>query len=125
MGRIKKDIEINSKKFWTLFDTGARNTYIIEDVAAQLPVFELKKIESVSLGGKVHLIKKDCRLEASVEGYNIRTNARIIDVLGDDEEGNKIQVLIGALAMQEWGIRLIPEEEKLDMTHYPKEFVEY
>jgi len=33
--------------------------------------------------------------------------------------------LIGALTMQEWGIKLDLEGEKLDMTHYPKEFVEF
>jgi len=27
--------------------------------------------------------------------------------------------------MQQWGIRLIPEQEKLDMSHYPEEFVEF
>ncbi len=30
-----------------------------------------------------------------------------------------------ALAMQQWGIRLVSEEERLDLTHYPKEFVEF
>jgi len=27
--------------------------------------------------------------------------------------------------MQQWGIRLIPEEEKLDLSHYPEQFVEF
>jgi hypothetical protein len=27
--------------------------------------------------------------------------------------------------MQRWGIRPVPDEERLDMTHYPEEFVEY
>jgi hypothetical protein len=29
------------------------------------------------------------------------------------------------LGMQQWGIRLIPGQEKLDMSHYPEEFVEF
>ncbi len=36
-----------------------------------------------------------------------------------------IEVLFGALAMQQWGIRPVPDEEKLDFTHYPEEFVEF
>jgi len=27
--------------------------------------------------------------------------------------------------MQQWGIRLIPDEERLDLSHYPEEFVEF
>jgi hypothetical protein len=32
---------------------------------------------------------------------------------------------VGKLAMQQWGIRPVPDEERLDLTHYPKEFVEF
>jgi len=43
----------------------------------------------------------------------------------EDEDGKALEVLFGALAMQNWGIRLVLDKEKLDMTHYPKEFVEF
>jgi hypothetical protein len=49
----------------------------------------------------------------------------VIDNIGNDEDGVPIEILVGALAMQQWGIRLVPEEEKLDLTHYPKEFLEF
>jgi hypothetical protein len=29
------------------------------------------------------------------------------------------------LAMQQWGIRPVPDEECLDLSHYPEEFVEF
>ncbi len=48
-----------------------------------------------------------------------------MEEIGSDEEGRRIEVLFGALAMQQWGIRPIPDEERLDLTHYPKEFVEF
>jgi len=35
------------------------------------------------------------------------------------------QVLLGALAMQQWGIRPIPDEERLDMSHYTREFLKF
>jgi hypothetical protein len=49
----------------------------------------------------------------------------VIDEIGKDGEGKDIEVLLGALAMQQWGIRPVPDEERLDLTHYPKEFVEF
>jgi hypothetical protein len=77
------------------------------------------------MGGKVRKTSTAALLVAQVEGYNISTNAMVIDDIGNDEDAKPIEVLFGALAMQQWGIRLVPEEERLDLTHYPKEFVEF
>jgi hypothetical protein len=41
------------------------------------------------------------------------------------EDGNPIEILFGALAMQQWGIKLDSPEEKLDLSNYPEEFVEF
>jgi len=49
----------------------------------------------------------------------------VIKDIGKDEDGKPIEILFGALAMQQWGIRLLPAEEKLDLSHYPEEFVEF
>ena len=125
MGRVRANIVINGKEYWALFDTGSRNTYVTADVAKNLITFDMPYEEKVALGGKVHTIKKGCILICKVEGLPIHTHARIIEKLGKDEEGKEIKVLIGALTMQEWGIRPLPDEEKLDLSNYPKEFVEY
>lgn len=125
MGRVRTNIIIADKNYWALFDTGARNTYVTQDVANNLPTFEFKNPEPVSLGGKEHSITKGCWLECSIEGLPIRGHVRLLDKIGIDEEGKNIEILIGALTIQEWGIRPIPNEERLDMTHYPKEFVEF
>ncbi|MBI3824322.1 MAG: hypothetical protein HY289_16775 [Planctomycetes bacterium] len=98
MGRIREHIKVNGKKCWTLFDSGARNTYVVPAVAARLDTFKLPKIF---------------------------TDAVVIDDIGMDEDGKPIEILFGALAMQHWGIRLVLAEERLDLTHYPKEFVEF
>ena len=60
-----------------------------------------------------------------MEGRPILTHAMVLDEVGTDEDGRPIDVLFGALAMQQWGIRLIPEEECLDLSDYPEEFVEF
>jgi hypothetical protein len=125
MGRIREYIRVNGKKFWTLFDSGARNTYIVPAVASHLVTTKLPKSFKSALGGKVRKTATAALLVAQVEGHNISTNAMVIDDIGNDEDAKPIQVLFGALAMQQWGIRLVPEEERLDLTHYPKEFVEF
>ena len=45
--------------------------------------------------------------------------------IGKDEDGHNIEILFGALAMQQWGIRPVPETEGLDLSHFTKEFLEF
>ena len=125
MGRIKQYIEIGENKYWAMFDTGARNTYVTPGVSSQLPTFDLPVSNPVSLGGKVHSINKVINLQCKIKGYHVNTNAFVIDEIGEDENGKKIDMLIGALLMQQWGIIPVPEKEDIDMSHYPKEFVEF
>ena len=125
MGRIREFIKVNGKKCWTLFDSGARNTYVTPEVASHLVTTDLPKPLKSALGGSVKKASKAALLLARIEGHSISTNALVIDKIGQDEEGKTIDVLFGALAMQQWGIRLLPSEERLDLTHFPEEFVEY
>ena len=125
MGRIRRNIEVNGKNYWTLFDSGARNTYITNQAAKGLPVFKRKTHEPVKLGGQMHDVTEDCSIEGLIDEYPITIQARVLDNIGTDDKGLNIEILFGALAMQEWGIWLNLPEEKLDMSHYPKEFVEF
>ena len=125
MGRIRQMINVQGRESWTLFDTGARNTYIIPKVASVLTTSELAHPIRTALGGTVQETHQTALLEAEVDGLPISTHAMVIDRIGRDDDGKPIEILFGALAMQQWGIRLIPELEKLDLTHYPTEFVEF
>lgn len=125
MGRVRRNMVIEGRNCWTLFDTGARNTYITKDAAKLFVAQQVPEGIPVSLGGRTHIVEKTCVLIGYVEEKMVFTNANIISEIGKDEDGKPIDVLFGALAMQQWGIRPIPDEEKLDMTHYPKEFVEF
>ena len=89
MGRIRTDIKIGDETYWTLFDSGARNTYIVEEVAAKLTTFDLPKPNPVSLGGKMHNVVKGCSLICKVEGYDMVTHARVLEEIGQDEEEKK------------------------------------
>ena len=125
MGRVREYIQVDGKKFWALFDTGARNTYVVPAVAAVLPSGKLPKSFRSALGGEIKKISRWATLNAEVQKHKVSTHAMVIDEIGNDDDGKPIDILFGALAMQQWGIRPIPDEERLDLTHYPKEFVEF
>jgi len=125
MGRIREMIDVDGRKCWTVFDSGARNTYIIPVVAELLKTLSTPRTIRTALGGAVKETNTEALLHAEIEGHKISAHALVINEIGNDENGRPIEILFGALAMQQWGIRLVPAEEKLDLTQYPEEFVEF
>jgi hypothetical protein len=118
-------IKVDGRESWTLFDTGARNTYVVPAVAQLLPTSKIPRPFRSALGGEVKETDTMAVLDAEVEGRLISTHAMVVDEIGHDEDGKPIEILFGALAMQQWGIRPVPDEEKLDLSRYPKEFLEF
>src|SRR6266704_3622832 len=104
MGRVREYIQVTGKKCWTLFDTGARNTYVVPAVAALLNTTKLAKPFRSSLGGGVKKATTGAFLNAEVEGHKLFIHAMVINEIGNDEDGKPIEILFGALAMQQWGI---------------------
>src|SRR5438105_1728320 len=100
MGRVKEQIDVKGQKFWTLFNTGARNTYVVPRVAALLATSEMPKPFRSALGGKVREATQAAVLDADIEGCKISTHALVLDEIGNDEDGKPIDVLLGSLAMQ-------------------------
>ena len=125
MGRIREAIQVDGRQCWTLFDTGARNTYVTPAVARVLQTFPTPRLIRTKLGGGVKETTTAAHLHAEIHGHPISTHALVVDDIGQDENGTPIEILFGALAMQQWGIRPVPDEERLDMSHYPEEFVEF
>jgi hypothetical protein len=125
MGRIRSETKTNGRKLWTLFDSGARNTYIRRKAARGLDLKGLSKSRSVDLGGKSHRVKQVCWIEGDIDGHPLDLTANVIDEIGTDEDGRPIDILFGALAMQQWGIRLDLQKEKIDWSRYTRDFVEY
>ena len=125
MGRIRRMINIDGRQFWTMFDTGARNTYVVPAVAQLLTTSRPPHPIRSALGGEVKQADRTALLQAEVEGRQISTHALVVDQIGKDEDGKAINILFGALAMQQWGIRPVPDQEALDLSHYPDEFVEF
>lgn len=98
---------------------------MIPSVAQVLQTSTMAHVFKTALGGGVRETKTSAILEAEIEGHPIATHALVIEEIGKDEDGQPIEILFGALAMQQWGIRPIPDEERLDLSHYPEEFVEF
>lgn len=125
MGRIRQMIRVEKRQFWTLFDTGARNTYVVPAVAELLSTSKTPHPIRTALGEQVKEGDTTALLQAEIEGHQISTHAMVVDQIGEDDEGKPFEILFGALAMQQWGIRPVPDEEALDLSHYPEEFVEF
>lgn len=125
MGRVFAESKIGKRNYWTLFDSGARNTYVTRRAARGLDLRKLPEAQIANMGGKAHRVNQVCLLFAEIEGHKVQVQARVVDSIGDDEDGRPIEVLFGALAMQEWGIKLDLQEEKLDWSRYTTDFVEY
>jgi hypothetical protein len=125
MGRIRQTIGVDGQECWTSFDTGARNTYVIPSVARVLNTSPMARTFRAAPGGEVKETNTSAILEAEIEGHLIATHALLVEEIGKDEDGRPIEILFGALAMQQGGIRPIPDQEKLDLSRYPEEFVEF
>jgi Aspartyl protease len=125
MGRIKQTIKVDGQECWTLFDTGARNTYVTSSVARVLKTTPMPRTIRTALGGEIKESNTATVLQAEIEGHPISTHAIVLENIGRDEDGKPIEIRFGALAMQQWGIRPVPDEERLDLSHYPDEFVEF
>ena len=125
MGRIYEPIVVRGVPRNCLFDSGARNTYITAEVAKRLPRWKISPAYRSGLGGRVRRITQASALVGTLRGHQLDTEAYIVRDLGRDEKGRPIEIIFGALAMQKWCIELIPKDERLDMSHFPKEFVEF
>jgi hypothetical protein len=125
VGRIRMEMEVEGKPRWTLFDSGARYSYITRDAAAGLHVVQLPKTRETALAGRKHSIEHVGLVLAELEGHHLEFQANVIDQIGTDEDGRNVEVLFGAIAMQLWGIKLDPPNERLDLTHFADDFVEF
>jgi predicted aspartyl protease len=122
--RIYREIRVDGAKFWTLFDSGARGTYVTRAVADQTGFGRLKRPTRTAIGGRRFKITKACTLIGEVEGYGIVASALVVDDLFKDEQGRPIDVLLGMETMETWGIGLDTKHKRLDFTHYTKTFYE-
>ena len=78
MGRIRQLIAVDGRKCWTLFDSGARNTYVIPSVAELLNTSQTPRPIKTALGGGIKVTNTEAVLHANIEGHPISTYALVI-----------------------------------------------
>ncbi len=95
-------MKVDGQECWTLFYTGARNTCVVPSVTPELLTTETPHPIRSDLGGSVKETTRTALLQAEVEGHLISTHAMVVDEIGKDEDGRRIEMLFDALAMQQW-----------------------
>ncbi len=124
MGRIFDHFHIGRTSLYTLFDSGSRNSYVRESAARAGTITTFKHPFLTEIGGSRHRIRKTCALQGTIRGKSVTLTAYVLPGIGDDGTGRSIDILFGANAMQDFGIRLIPESEEVDLSHYHRELYE-
>jgi len=123
--RIVKEIEIQGKRALALFDTGSLHTYVASRLLEGAPTQALRRPYKVALGGKTFEVKIHCSIQGSIEGLDFHTEVVPIDEVGR-VDGKEVDIIIGALTMEEWEIIPNPRDGTLDLSGLKRrEFTEF
>jgi len=125
MARIIKTIEIEGQPAVALFDTGAIYSYVRSPLVPDVPRRSVTRPVRVTLGGRDIDIRELRLIEGEIEGLDFFADAVPVEELGH-AEGYQLDVLIGALTMERWEIRLDPKSGTLDLEGLRRrEFTEF
>jgi len=125
MARPLVEVEIDGNKFHAILDTGSWRSYIRAELTKGCPVVSIEPFH-VRLGGKAFSIEEGSVIQGIVKdsqntGYRFGAILFPVDNLGE-EEGRKIDILFGALTLEDWGAvideSIIPP--KIDYTRLRK-----
>jgi len=114
MARTFKDIQIEGKDAYVLFDTGSIRSYVRNGFASQIRWRTIPFI--VGLGGYSFEISDACALTCSIEGLEFDIEAYPVEEIGMDERSRSIDAIIGALTMEKWGLTPDPRTGSIDLT---------
>lgn len=114
MTRTLRNIEIEGKEALVLFDTGSIRSYVKEEFAS--PIRRKIKPFEVGLGGRSYKIEETCLLNCAIEGLEFDIEAHPVKEIGRDEKGRMIDGIMGALAMEKWGLTPDPRTGSIDLT---------
>ena len=123
MTRIVKDVNVNGRTLRALFDTGSRRSY----VRAEFRPPTTRKVSPITVGlaGLVRQLDERSDFTARIDDLEFDITAYMVDELGETEHG-RLDLLVGALTMEEWYIKLDPQKGDLDLSGLRKrEFTEF
>jgi hypothetical protein len=125
MGCVYEYIQIDGRRCLALFDTGARSSFVIPEVAALGKRVRLGKPYPVRLGGRSPRSRDRCVLEGKLQGKAFFMDTFVIREIGRGDLDRPIEILVGALEMQRWGIELDLRRERPDLSHFSRGFTEF
>ena len=130
MSRIFQELEVKGKKLLTLFDTGSDITYVAKDALSKGIHCEKMQERTYHLASETHKITQSCILPIKLDGQDFVIQAFVVNSIGGGrkpmETNRKIDLLFGAVMMEEWDIKLDPKKKKLDISGLKKrEFVSF
>jgi len=100
-------------------------TCVRSPLARDVPRRLVTKPARVTLGGKEIDIRELCLIEGKIEGLDFFTDAVLVDEVGY-ANGQELDILIGALTMERWEIKLDPKSGALDLEGLRRrEFTEF
>lgn len=122
--RTFKEIEIERKRAYVLFDTGSMRSYVRREFVSAI---RWKTVPfRVGLGGRTYEINEASALNCAIEGLPFDIEAHPVDDLGCDEKGRRVDAIIGALAMEKWALTPDPKTGEISLAALRKrEFTEY
>ena len=123
MTRIEKEIGVEGRQLRALFDTGSLRSYVRPEFRPAVT----RRVSSITvgLGGTVRQLDERCDFTARIDGLEFDMTAYVLEELGETEHG-PLDLLVGALTMEEWYIKLDPQKGELDLSGLRnREFTEY
>jgi hypothetical protein len=125
MAKVFGTIQVGRKRLRTLFDSEVTSCLISAQSAKGLPRRTLKFPRPGTFRGKPRLATEICLLAGKLDGNDLDLMAYVLDEVGVDDHGRPLDLLVGVLGMREWNIVLVPDEGRLDLSHFTKEFIEF
>ena len=123
MSRIVKETGVEGRQLRALFDTGSLRSYVKAEFRP--PATRRVSPITVGLGGTVRQLDERCDFTARIDGLEFDITAYVVEELGETEHG-PLDLLVGALTMEEWYIKLDPQQGELDLSGLRRrEFTEY
>ncbi len=123
MTRIVKEIDVEGRPLRALFDTGSLRSYVRAEFRP--PATRRVSPITVGLGGTVRELNERSDFTARIGDLEFDMTAYIVEELGETEHG-RLDALVGALTMEEWYIKLDPQQGELDLSALRKrEFTEF
>lgn len=126
MARPVLSLQLNGKRVRALFDTGSLRSHIRADLSLGLKRMSLPRPVRVGLGGKERMLR-DYRIAiVKLDGLPFEVKLFPLRAIGTDDLRNEIDMIVGALTMEEYGLVPDPRTGKVGSEKLRKrEFTEY